>query len=146
VVEVRHATWNDKAFYAMLHERGVGFCNIDQPVIWAFDEAERALHKRESPTCGLHGRRYDSWFSDDPAMPPSERYKLSLLGAGIEPWAARIRHLADDGDSTFVVTNNVSAGGSEAMRSSSGIKCCRSASGTLTSGEHVHAAFTIPFP
>ena len=25
VVEVRHATWNDKAFYAMLHERGVGF-------------------------------------------------------------------------------------------------------------------------
>jgi len=33
VVEVRHATWNEKSFYAMLHERGVGFCNIDQPVI-----------------------------------------------------------------------------------------------------------------
>jgi len=33
VVEVRHATWNDKSFYEMLQERGVGFCNIDQPVI-----------------------------------------------------------------------------------------------------------------
>ncbi len=33
VVEVRHATWNDKAFYAMLHELGVGFCNIDLRVI-----------------------------------------------------------------------------------------------------------------
>src|SRR5580704_7354383 len=28
VVEVRHETWNDKSFYELLHERGVGFCNI----------------------------------------------------------------------------------------------------------------------
>ena len=33
VVEVRHATWNDKEFFAMLRARGVGFCSIDQPVI-----------------------------------------------------------------------------------------------------------------
>lgn len=33
VVEVRHASWNDKGFYEMLRESGVGFCNIDQPVI-----------------------------------------------------------------------------------------------------------------
>src|SRR6266576_3626957 len=105
VVEVRHATWNDKAFYAMLHERGVGFCNIDQPVIG------RSMKPSERSTARvayvrLHGRRYDSWFSDDPAMPPSERYNYLYTEQELEPWAARIRHLADEGDSTFVVTNN----------------------------------------
>ncbi len=105
VVEVRHATWNDKAFYAMLHERGVGFCNIDQPVIG------RSMKPGERSTARvayvrLHGRRYDSWFSDDPAMPPSERYNYLYTEQELEPWAARIRHLADEGDSTFVVTNN----------------------------------------
>src|SRR5438132_11730584 len=33
VVEVRHATWNVPEVFELLRERGVGFCNIDQPVI-----------------------------------------------------------------------------------------------------------------
>jgi uncharacterized protein YecE (DUF72 family) len=105
VVEVRHATWNDKGFYALLHERGVGFCNIDQPVIGrAMKPSERAT----APVAyvRLHGRRYDTWFSDDPALPPSERYNYLYTEQELEPWAARIRHLAAGGDSTFVVTNN----------------------------------------
>src|SRR6202162_2985028 len=73
VVEVRHATWNEKAFYAMLHERGVGFCNIDQPVIGRSMKPSDRIPPRV-PSLRLHGRRYDSWFSDDPALPPSERY------------------------------------------------------------------------
>jgi uncharacterized protein YecE (DUF72 family) len=105
VVEVRHATWNDKAFYAMLHERGVGFCNIDQPVIG------RAMKPSERTTARvayvrLHGRRYDTWFSDDPATPPSERYNYLYTQQELEPWAARIQHVAEGGDSTFVITNN----------------------------------------
>jgi len=56
VVEVRHATWNDKGFYAMLHERGVGFCNIDQPVIGrSMKPSERATARVASVR--LHGRR-----------------------------------------------------------------------------------------
>jgi len=105
VVEVRHATWNDKGFYALLHERGVGFCNIDQPVIG------RSMKPSERATAPvsyvrLHGRRYDTWFSDDPALPPSERYNYLYTEQELEPWAARIRHLATGGESTFVVTNN----------------------------------------
>jgi uncharacterized protein YecE (DUF72 family) len=105
VVEVRHATWNDKAFYAMLHERGVGFCNIDQPVIG------RAMKPSERTTARvayvrLHGRRYDTWFSDDPATPPSERYNYLYTEQELEPWAARIQHVSETGDSTFVITNN----------------------------------------
>jgi uncharacterized protein YecE (DUF72 family) len=105
VVEVRHATWNEKAFYAMLHERGVGFCNIDQPVIGrSIKPSERATAR--VAYVRLHGRRYDSWFSDDPALPPSERYNYLYTEQELEPWAARIRHLAQSGDSTFVITNN----------------------------------------
>ncbi|MGH9561557.1 MAG: DUF72 domain-containing protein, partial [Terracidiphilus sp.] len=33
VVEIRHNSWNHADFFAMLRERGVGFCNIDQPLI-----------------------------------------------------------------------------------------------------------------
>jgi uncharacterized protein YecE (DUF72 family) len=33
VVEVRHGSWNEKEFFETLEEFGVGFCNIDQPLI-----------------------------------------------------------------------------------------------------------------
>lgn len=105
VVEVRHATWNDKGFYSMLHERGIGFCNIDQPVIGrSLKPSQRATGR--VAYVRLHGRRYDSWFSDDPAVPPSERYNYLYNEKELEPWAERIRHLAATGDATFVVTNN----------------------------------------
>ncbi len=105
VVEVRHATWNDKSFYAMLNERGVGFCNIDQPVIG------RSMKPTERSTgrvayVRLHGRRYDTWFSDDPTTPPSERYNYLYSETELEPWAKRIQHVAEGGESTFVITNN----------------------------------------
>ena len=105
VVEVRHASWNDKAFYAMLQERGVGFCNIDQPVIGhSMKPSERATAR--VGYARLHGRRYDTWFSDDPETPPSERYNYLYSEGELDPWAARIRRLAEGGDSTFVITNN----------------------------------------
>ena len=105
VVEVRHATWNDKAFYAALRQLGVGFCNIDQPVIGrSMKPTDRATAR--IAYIRLHGRRYDTWFSDDPATPPSERYNYLYSEEELEPWAARTRHLAEGGDSTFVITNN----------------------------------------
>jgi uncharacterized protein YecE (DUF72 family) len=105
VVEVRHDTWNDKEFFAMLHSRNVGFCNIDQPVIG------RSMKPTERSTARvgyirLHGRRYDTWFSDDPLVPPSERYNYLYKEDELEPWAKRIRHVAKHSGQTFVVTNN----------------------------------------
>jgi uncharacterized protein YecE (DUF72 family) len=104
-VEVRHATWNDKEFFAMLHRSGVGFCNIDQPVIG------RSMKPTERSTSRvgyirLHGRRYDTWFADDPMSPPEERYNYLYKEDELEPWAERIRHVAKHSNSTFVVTNN----------------------------------------
>jgi uncharacterized protein YecE (DUF72 family) len=105
VVEVRHSTWNDKEFFAMLHSRGVGFCNIDQPVIG------RSMKPTERSTgrvgyIRLHGRRYDTWFTDDPLVPPEERYNYLYSEEELEPWAARVRHVAQHSGSTFVITNN----------------------------------------
>ena len=105
VVEVRHATWNDKSFYALLHEHGVGFCNIDQPVIGRSMKPTGRATARVGYV-RLHGRRYDTWFSDDPATPPSERYNYLYSEQELEPWAARIRHVAEGSGSVFVVANN----------------------------------------
>jgi len=105
VVEVRHASWNDRGFYEMLHDRGVGFCNIDQPVIG------RSLKPTERTTAAvgyvrLHGRRYDTWFSDDPETPRHERYNYLYSESELEPWAKRVEHVAQHSEKTFVITNN----------------------------------------
>jgi uncharacterized protein YecE (DUF72 family) len=105
VVEVRHSSWAKKEFYDFLHQRRVGFCNIDQPVIG------RSIVPSERVTSPigyvrLHGRRYDTWFSDDADSPPSERYNYLYSAAELEPWAKRIEHVAETADKTFVVTNN----------------------------------------
>jgi uncharacterized protein YecE (DUF72 family) len=104
-VEVRHATWAHKKFYEMLHASGIGFCNIDQPVIGkSLKPSERAT----SPVgyVRLHGRRYDTWFTDDPASPPEERYNYLYDQKELEPWVERIEHVAEHTEKTFVITNN----------------------------------------
>jgi uncharacterized protein YecE (DUF72 family) len=105
VVEVRHSTWNKREFFHMLHERGVGFCNIDQPVI---GRSMRPSERATAPVgyIRLHGRRYDTWFSDDPASPPEERYNYLYSAKELEPWAERARHVAASTRTTFVITNN----------------------------------------
>lgn len=105
VVEVRHSSWAKRHFYEFLHERGVGFCNIDQPVIGhSVEPSDRVT----SPVgyVRLHGRRYDTWFTDDPDSPPSERYNYLYSAKELEPWAGRIRHVAETAQTTFVITNN----------------------------------------
>jgi uncharacterized protein YecE (DUF72 family) len=105
VVEVRHSSWAKKEFYNLLHERNVGFCNIDQPIIGRSIEPSQRV---TSPIgyVRLHGRRYDTWFSDDPASPPSERYNYLYSDKELEPWAERIERVAENAETTFVVTNN----------------------------------------
>src|SRR5271156_5782895 len=105
VVEVRHASWAKKEFYELLHQRGVGFCNIDQPVIG------RSIRPSEQVTSPigyvrLHGRRYDTWFSDDPSAPAAERYNYLYSEKELEPWVARVRNVSKNARMTFVVTNN----------------------------------------
>jgi uncharacterized protein YecE (DUF72 family) len=104
-VEVRHATWNDPEIFAILREHNAAFCNIDQPVIGRSLEPSEEI---TSPTgyVRMHGRRYDTWFSDDPKIPPHERYNYLYSAEELSPWAERIRAVGERTRQTFVITNN----------------------------------------
>ena len=105
VVEIRHSSWNDAELYALLAEHRVGFCNIDQPII---GRSIRPSQRATAPVgyIRLHGRRYDTWFSDDPMTPPEERYNYLYSESELAPWAERIRKLAKHTRTTFVIANN----------------------------------------
>jgi uncharacterized protein YecE (DUF72 family) len=105
VVEVRHATWNVPATFDLLREYSAGFCNIDQPIIGRSIEPSTAA---TAPVgyVRLHGRRYDTWFTDDAEVAPHERYNYLYSKEELAPWAARIQNLNKQAATTFVITNN----------------------------------------
>src|SRR5215470_3285117 len=105
VVEVRHATWNVPEVFELLREHRSGFCNIDQPLIG------RSLKPSAETTAPvgyvrLHGRRFDTWFTDDPDVPRHERYNYLYSTDELKPWAERIEQVAEDATDVYVVANN----------------------------------------
>src|SRR5271165_4885943 len=93
VVELRHSSWQKDETLQLLRAHNAGFCNIDQPVIG------RSLEPSAEVTSAigyvrLHGRRYDTWFTDDPAVPSYERYNYLYSEEELEPWVRRIEHIA----------------------------------------------------
>jgi uncharacterized protein YecE (DUF72 family) len=104
-VEVRHASWNTKDFYAALVERGVGIVNIDQPL---FRNSIRPSSKATSAVgyVRVHGRAYQSWFRKSAGR--DERYDYLYSAQELEPWVERTREIAANPrvEETYVVTNN----------------------------------------
>ncbi len=103
VVEVRHNSWNQPEVFDRLRAQGVGFCNIDQPVIG------RSLAPSEQVTMPvgyvrLHGRNYEHWFTS--GEHPEERYNYLYSIEELKPWAERIANIARSAEVVFVVTNN----------------------------------------
>jgi uncharacterized protein YecE (DUF72 family) len=103
VVEVRHASWNQPEIFQLLANLGVGFCNIDQPLIG------RSIGPSERATAAvgyvrLHGRNYEQWFSSEDR--PEERYNYLYSLAELEPWAQRIKQVARQAEVTYVIANN----------------------------------------
>ena len=105
VVEVRHATWDSPETLELLRSSGASFCNIDQPVIGRSLGPSAQL---TSPVgyVRLHGRRYDTWFTDDATIPAHERYNYLYSAEELAPWVARINKVSEQARNTFVVTNN----------------------------------------
>ena len=103
VVEVRHSSWNQPEVFDWLRAQGVGFCNIDQPVIG------RSLAPSEHVTMPvgyvrLHGRNYEQWFTS--GEHPEERYNYLYVIEELKQWAERIAKIARSAEVVFVVTNN----------------------------------------
>jgi len=105
VVELRHATWQIPDTFKLLEEHRAGFCNIDQPVIG------RSLEPSANVTGAvayvrLHGRRYDTWFDDNPDTPAHERYNYLYSAEELNPWVKRIQAIRAESRETYVITNN----------------------------------------
>jgi len=102
VVEIRHASWNVEEALRYFAEKGVAFCNIDQPKLG------RALGATEHVTSPigyvrLHGRNYEQWFE---AQRVHDRYNYLYSEKQLEPWKQKIESVAARTKVTFVVTNN----------------------------------------
>ncbi|MGH9632721.1 MAG: DUF72 domain-containing protein [Bryobacteraceae bacterium] len=107
VVEVRHASWTEPDVLDEFAERGIGLCNIDQPL----------FHRSVKPsaittsTIGyvrLHGRNYKQWFSKTTNV--RERYDYLYSPEELEPWVDRVKVVSEDALDTYVVANNHNIG------------------------------------
>jgi uncharacterized protein YecE (DUF72 family) len=120
-VEMRHASWDDPELFALLGEHHAAFCNIDQPIIGNSllpregQSPQRlemnSLAQKEDLAAPigyirLHGRRYDTWFSDDPTIPRHERYNYLYSAEELTPWVGRIQNASGRTRKVFAITNN----------------------------------------
>ncbi|HEU4479225.1 MAG TPA: DUF72 domain-containing protein, partial [Pyrinomonadaceae bacterium] len=103
VVEVRHTSWNTPGVYEELEERGVGICNIDQPV-FAKSIKPAALTTSGIGYVRLHGRNYENWFRDK--APRDDRYNYLYSLDELDPWITRIKEVARQTKESYVITNN----------------------------------------
>lgn len=103
VVEVRHNSWNQPEIFDWLSTQGVGFCNIDQPIIG------NSIPPSELVTTPvgyvrLHGRNYEQWFTANEHS--EERYNYLYSLQELKPWAERVSNIARAAAVVFVIANN----------------------------------------
>src|SRR5260221_1660758 len=100
-LEVRHATFQNEAFYGLLETHGVAWVNVDQPLF--HDSVKPAGTTTGSLAyVRLHGRNYEKWFAHEESW---ERYNYLYSKEELAPWVERIKDMATDKD-TYVITNN----------------------------------------
>ncbi len=103
VLEVRHGSWNQESFYDLLRERGVAFCNVDQPLIG------NSIRPGERVTARLgyfrlHGRNYGNWFKENAGR--DARYDYLYTKQEIRQLSSQIRKVHQSAEETYAITNN----------------------------------------
>ena len=105
VVEVRHGAWAKHEHARMLKGLGLGFCNIDQPLIGS------SLGPTAGVTSGVgyvrfHGRNVEHWFAANETS--AQRYDYLYTAEELAPWVERIRKVAgaDEVTDVYVISNN----------------------------------------
>ena len=105
VVEVRHGAWAKHEHARMLKGLGLGFCNIDQPLVGS----------SLGPTAGVtssigyvrfHGRNVEHWFAENETS--AQRYDYLYTAEELAPWVERIRKVAgaDGVSDVYAISNN----------------------------------------
>jgi uncharacterized protein YecE (DUF72 family) len=103
-VEVRHASWEDAAFFDILRDHGAAFCNIDQPVIGDSIGPSAVSTTPAFAYVRLHGRNYKNWFREEAGR--DDRYDYLYAKDELEDWIARIKDLGRKSGKIYIITNN----------------------------------------
>lgn len=103
VVEMRHASWNTPVFFELLRSLGVGFCNIDQPVI---GNSLRPTAEVTSPVgyFRMHGRNYGNWFREEANV--EERYDYLYSSEELHQARELVEAIAEKSTESYVIMNN----------------------------------------
>ena len=106
-VEVRHRSWQQEAVRDFLHETGLDFVNIDQPMVsYPMGATRWVTGTRGYLRC--HGRRKDAWFEFGEGR--AARYDYLYSPEELEDLADRVRELESKAPEVYVVFNNHPAG------------------------------------
>lgn len=102
-LEIRHASWDQPEVYRGLLDRGIAFCNIDQPL---FSHSVAPSEEVTAPTgyIRMHGRNYDDWFRDDAGR--DDRYNYLYSEEELKPWIEKAQRMKRKVNGLFIVTNN----------------------------------------
>ncbi len=103
VLEVRHASWSEPGMLDMLQQLDLGLCNIDQP-LFKRSVKPSAVATSSIGYVRLHGRNYQSWFTENKHV--GERYDYLYSVNELDPWLDRIKMVEHETKDTYVVTNN----------------------------------------
>ena len=103
VLEVRHRSWSEAGVLTFLEDMAIGLCNIDQPVFKGSLKPS-AVATSLVGYVRLHGRRYDTWFTENQYAGQRYDYKYSV--EELAPWIDRIKTVEQSTADTYVVTNN----------------------------------------
>jgi uncharacterized protein YecE (DUF72 family) len=103
VLEVRHAGWNQDAFYDFLRASNVAFCNVDQPVIGQSIKPSAQVTARLG-YFRLHGRNYQNWFKEDVGR--DARYDYLYTKEEIRELSAQIGIVQKNTIESYAITNN----------------------------------------
>ena len=101
-VEVRHNSWTNEGTLRYFTQKGVAFCNIDQPILGKA-VIPSAQVTSQVGYVRLHGRNYDQWFDSDSG---NDRYNYLYTQPELDKWKGLIDIVAGKAQKTFVVTNN----------------------------------------
>jgi len=103
-IELRHGSWNRAETFSLLADRGLSFCNIDQPVI---GDAIAPTEIVTDPKLGyirLHGRNRKDWARKDAGR--DERYDYLYDENELKEWKERAERVASKTASLYIITNN----------------------------------------
>ncbi len=103
-LEIRHESWDQPSFYAMLRENKVCFCNIDQPIFKNSIKPSAINTHPDFSYVRFHGRNSRNWFRKDAGR--DDRYDYLYARDELEEWIQRIKDLGSKSGKVYVITNN----------------------------------------